>query len=392
MTDTSTLWASGTPATTQTAGTWAGATNATGANNATYAGWTTTTANSSATITPAGYGAQAAIGSQPTSVDQVAVTVYVHVTNITRLPTISVQLTDAGTPFGTPQTITASSTTTYSETKVFTGVTWAQLANLGVRVSFTRNNATQTVTGNVDAIGTVVSYTPAAVNATLTTTTGSAPSGGGQGALTGTTDVTLTTTTGVSVSAGGQGALTGTTGNVDATLTTTTGTATAAGGSGQFIAASDATFATLTGTATAAGEVGSMVLGISATGGTASGTGWVDPTNATGAPNDTYATWTTEVDAATSDPLIISNFGTWADIPAGATIESVEIRVQHHESTTGSPIQTVTAQAYLGATPLGTPTNLTLSLTDRDDVLTPTLSLAELQGNTLAVRIIGDRV
>jgi hypothetical protein len=264
--------------------------------------------------------------------------------------------------------MTISLTTTFSQTFTFTGVTWAQLANLGVRVSFTRAAVTQACTGNVDAIGTVVSYTPAASNATLTTTTGSAPSGGGQGAFTGTTDVTLSTTTGAAVSAGGTGALTGSSPSVDATFTTTAAAASAAGGTG------------------------SMVVSLSVTGGTASGTGWVNPTNATGAPNDTYATWTTEVDAATSDPLTISNFGTWAGIPSDAIIESVEIRVQHHESATGSPIQTVTAQAYLGATPLGTPTNLTLSLTDRDDVLTPSLSLADLQGNTLAVRIIGDRV
>jgi hypothetical protein len=175
-------------------------------------------------------------------------------------------------------------------------------------------------------------------------------------------------TTGTADAAGNEGALTGTGGGADGTFTATT-----------------------MGEATASGTEGALTGTITAVGGSASGTDWVDPTNATGAPDDTYATWTSDVIGATSNPLVISNFGTWADIPAGSTINSVDIIVQHHESHTGTPLESVSAQAYLDTTPLGTATNLTLSVTDRDDTITPTLTLAQLQSNTLAVHIVADR-
>lgn len=229
----------------------------------------------------------------------------------------------------------------------------------------------------------------ASQNATLTTTTGDATAAGGSGSMTGTTNGTLTTTTGDASAAGGSGSLTGT---ASVTLETTTGDAAAAGGTGSIYAAADATLTTTTGDAAAGGGSGALKVSASATGGSASGTGWVNPSNAAGAPDDSYATWTSSEPGGTSEPLIVSGFGTWAGIPDGSTIDSVEISVQHHESAAGSPIDFVSAQAYLGGTALGTPTNLTLSETDRDDVITPALSLAELQSNTLAVRIIGDRV
>jgi hypothetical protein len=161
MATTGVLWGSGSPVTTQTAGSWTGATSATGANDSAFASWTSTGSGASATIRVEGHGAQSAIGATPASVDQVDVTVYGYVSNTSRIPTIAVQLTDSGTLIGSPQTMTATTTTTNSQTFTFTGVTWSNLANLGVRVSFTRAGVTQSATANVDAVGVNVTYAPA---------------------------------------------------------------------------------------------------------------------------------------------------------------------------------------------------------------------------------------
>lgn len=166
--NTGALWGSGTPVTTQTAGSWSGVTNAVGPNDATRATWTSTGNGANGTIRVEGFAAQAAIGSQPDSVDSVAITVYGYVTNATRVPTIAVQLTSAGTLIGTPQSMTPSTSTTNSQTFTFTGVTWAQLANLGVRVSFTRAAVTTAGNGLVDAISANVTYTPAPTATTAT--------------------------------------------------------------------------------------------------------------------------------------------------------------------------------------------------------------------------------
>ena len=160
MATTGVLYGSGTPVTTASNGSWATATNAVGAPDAARAVWTSSGSGANATIRVEGHGAQAAIGATPTSVDQVSVTVYGYVNNTARIPTIAVQLTAGGTLIGTPQTMTASTTTTFSQTFTFTGVTWAQLATLGVRVSYTRAANTQSATANVDAVGIDVTYTP----------------------------------------------------------------------------------------------------------------------------------------------------------------------------------------------------------------------------------------
>lgn len=160
MAATSTLWASGTPTTSGT--TWATTTNATGANNATFATWTSSTSGATGYINLSGYGAQTAIGSQPTSVDSVAVTVYHYENNTSRIPTVTVQLLNGTTLIGTAQAATVTTTTTNSQTFTFTGVTWAQLASLGVRVSATRAAVTQSAVFNVDAVRVVVNYTAAA--------------------------------------------------------------------------------------------------------------------------------------------------------------------------------------------------------------------------------------
>jgi hypothetical protein len=63
-------------------------------------------------------------------------------------------------------------------------------------------------------------------------------------------------------------------------------------------------------------------------GGTATGTGWVNPTNAQGGDDSTFATWTSSTADAVSAPLVVSNFGTWSGIPAGSTIPKITVRVK----------------------------------------------------------------
>jgi hypothetical protein len=226
---------------------------------------------------------------------------------------------------------------------------------------------------------------------TLTTEAGNASADGGAGSLIG--EVVFSTTAGNASASGGDTTYTG-----DGLLSTSqASTATAAGGSGSMTGTGlEGTFTTATGNANAGGYMGAMsgttqqTSDVSSTGTSASGTNWVNPTNATGSPNDNYATWTNN-QRSTTATLTVGGFGTWASIPAGSTINSVTITVQHHESHVATPVASITGQAFLGATGQGSPTTFTRSLTDRDDTITPTLTLAELQGNTLDVQIVATR-
>jgi peptidoglycan hydrolase-like protein with peptidoglycan-binding domain len=163
------LWASGTPVETDSTGSapWFMPTNATGANNAADAIWGTSVTLATGTLLVEGYDAQTVIGAEPDSVDSLSVTVYGYVSNNSRMPTIAVQLADGGTLFGTPQAMTPSTSSSNSQTFVFTGVTWAQLADLGVHVSFTRNSFAAYTTGHVDAVSVDVSYTPTVAAVTV---------------------------------------------------------------------------------------------------------------------------------------------------------------------------------------------------------------------------------
>jgi len=163
---TSRLWASGTPATTGTS--WTNPAYASGANNNQRAAATSSTSGASFTIKPTGYGIQAAIGAQPISIDSVDVTVYDYVSNTGRWTTPNtVQLYDGSTAIGTAQNLTRSATTTFSETKSFTGVTWAQLANLAVLLTGT-HTTTSSATWNVDAVGIDVHYTITGASGSVT--------------------------------------------------------------------------------------------------------------------------------------------------------------------------------------------------------------------------------
>ena len=157
---TATLFASGTPTTAQSGtGSWTNPAQSSGTNDGLFATFTSTTANETGTINPTGFGAQAAIGSQPTSVDSVAVTVFSWEAQTARWTSVTAQLFDGSTPLGSSQSLTLSSTTTNSQTITFTGVaTWANLANLTVRVIATKAVATSS-TFNLDAVGVVVNFT-----------------------------------------------------------------------------------------------------------------------------------------------------------------------------------------------------------------------------------------
>jgi len=128
--------------------------NAVGGPNGTFAVATLPT-GSSASLKTSGYGAQAAIGAPPSSIDSVAVTVHWY-TSATGGQTVTAQLASGGTPFGTAQTLTPSTNSGNSETVTFTGVTWAQLADLRVLWSAS-TSAPRTV--RLDAQTVVVNYT-----------------------------------------------------------------------------------------------------------------------------------------------------------------------------------------------------------------------------------------
>ena len=129
--------------------------NAVGGPDGTFAVATLPT-GSSASVTTSGYGAQAAIGAPPSSIDSVAVTVHWYIDGYTTdAVTATAQLVSGGTPFGTAQTLTPSTNSGNSETVTFTGVTWAQLANLGVLWSVS-TSASRAV--RLDAQTVVVNY------------------------------------------------------------------------------------------------------------------------------------------------------------------------------------------------------------------------------------------
>jgi len=86
----------------------------------------------------------------------------------------------------------------------------------------------------------------------------------------------------------------------------------------------------------------------------------------------------------------VAGFGAAAALPLGATPESVAVRVRHSETPPGQ-LAGLTAQAYVGATPVGSPQALTVGAGDHDDIIIVTgLSAADLAD--LRVRIVGTRV
>lgn len=63
----------------------------------------------------------------------------------------------------------------------------------------------------------------------------------------------------------------------------------------------------------------------------ASGTGWVDTANAVGAPDATFASWTSATPDAVSAPLVLG-LGSWADVPNDATVHRIVVTVKGYAS------------------------------------------------------------
>lgn len=64
---------------------------------------------------------------------------------------------------------------------------------------------------------------------------------------------------------------------------------------------------------------------------TVSGPQWVNPTNAEGADDGSYATWTSSAPISTS-PALTANFGTWAALPGDAQVQKVVVRIKGFSS------------------------------------------------------------
>ena len=158
MAVTAATYFSGTPTTSTTSGSWATAANAAGAFNGTYAVWTSAGSLATGTMDGVFSGVQALVpaGSTISSVD---VTVSTQSGNVARVTGYDVQLLVSGAPIGTAQSQTMTTSNT-QRTNNFTGVSYAQLANLGARVVLKRAAVTQSAVGNIDAVSVVVTYTP----------------------------------------------------------------------------------------------------------------------------------------------------------------------------------------------------------------------------------------
>ena len=168
MATTSTAYATGANGT-QSAGSWASTANATGSTAGTVATWTSTGSNATGTLELTGYDGQSMVGGvEPYSIDSVTVDLAEYVTNATRVPTITAQLFSGGTAIGSPVSLTATTTTSNVQTITFpTAPTWAQCADLRVKIVFTRGAVTTAGNGRVDYVGMRIDYSTVATVATV---------------------------------------------------------------------------------------------------------------------------------------------------------------------------------------------------------------------------------
>jgi hypothetical protein len=123
-----------------------------------------------------------------------------------------------------------------------------------------------------------------------------------------------------------------------------------------------------------------------------SGTTWTAVTSAVdGTPPAnpaTYAVWTSSASGATAF-IEVSGYD-FSAIEDTATLNSVTISLRHFENNT-TRIATVTLQAYLGATPVGTALTCTRATAARSDSTTVAVTLAQLKGGTFKVRATATR-
>ena len=322
--------------------TWASTANATGSTAGTFATFTNATSGGSGTIQLSGYNAQASTngGVAPNSIDSIEVTVKSNVGNVSRTASLSVRLYTGTTAIGTVTALTPSATVANVQTVTLTGAnlpTWAQMSDLRAQVVFTRTAVTQANVFSLDYVGVVVNYTPPLTYVKA-----------GAGALGG-------------APSGAQAVELG-----------------APGGTTHI----QAGLAALGGAPAGPARITSVFSP-----GTATGSGWVNPANAAGAGLGDYATYVT-TGPGSSPALELSGFGAQAGTPSSATLETVVFVVRHKEdSLTGT---SVSAQPCLGATPYGSPTALTPSLTDRDDEV-PVTGLVYADLADLRVRITTTR-
>ena len=163
----------------------------------------------------------------------------------------------------------------------------------------------------------------------------------------------------------------------------------AAAGSGPKALAGAATAVKAGGGAAAGVAVGSRVItAASVWAGAASAAAgvWSNVAGAVGSTAGDYASWTasgTPGDAATLD---LSAFGA-GSIPQGAIVSSVDVTVRHRESST-TAMATVTAQLFIGATPVGAVATLTKRNVDGDDVFTIIGGITYADLANLHVRLI----
>lgn len=116
---------------------------------------------------------------------------------------------------------------------------------------------------------------------------------------------------------------------------------------------------------------------------------WVDTANAVGSGTGTYATWT-GAGSGEAATLELSSFGAQAAVPAGAAVDQVRCKVRHGEDP-AAEIASVTAQAYLGTSPLGSPQALTVAAAVHEDEITlPAMTRDDLAD--LRVRLTATRV
>jgi hypothetical protein len=127
---------------------------------------------------------------------------------------------------------------------------------------------------------------------------------------------------------------------------------------------------------------------------TSSGATWSTTANAVdgvfGATNNTYATFTSLVSAATG--YIEVGFGTFLtnNIPANAVITNVAVTIRHLE-TVAATVPTIRFQPYDGATAIGTAATGTAVVSNHANTTTFTPTLAQVRSANFRIRVTATR-
>jgi large repetitive protein len=154
-----------------TGSTWTNTANATGQTTSSSATFTNATSGGTGTIQLSGYAVQTVIGTQPTSINSVTLTLrdWVSSTSNWTAASCTAQLFTGTTAIGSAVAVgTLSTTVTTTHTIAFTGAnvpTWAQCSDLQVTVTAKHAANTTSSTFNVDTAGLTVNYTPSAASA-----------------------------------------------------------------------------------------------------------------------------------------------------------------------------------------------------------------------------------